>query len=697
MIRWLRDRLGSDAPESEERDSSAESTSGHPDSDLTDGVHVAYDATDRPLRSRSTQQQRVVAPSTLECRPGAVRAGAAWTQTLWVGEFPDMPSDGLFERLYATPETRRTDITMHLEPRDTRSTLDGLENQIETLEADFEFLASRRRAGARGIKKDLNDHRDLYDVLRNTPMKAFDVSMYLTTRYDDDHDIDATGVRTVARQSPANLTPITPRWAQLDALVSASPIGVDRLVERFDTKTPMLAGALGAMFPFVAGTFAEPGIEYGTYALNESPLILDRFARETGYCMMVIGKLGAGKSFSTKLHLVRRAMYDSDTLIVMLDPLGGFSGLNDLLGGEHVTVGGRRAFNPLELTPTPAAVLQSVPDLDPWAEQINWVMTFFETFFRQVAANPLDDRTQTLRRAVQEAYKRKGITRDPATHDRDSPTVVDIISVLETVVEEPASFGYTTAAERDHVRRHAESLLIDLRPSFRPDGDLAHLARPTEFDFDANVIYLDLHQEEGTRGRSQTSLMMQVLFKSVYERAKATSKRVVFVIDEAHYLMHDSTSLSFLETAVRHSRHYDLSLQFITQTGGEFALTPEAKTIANLCSMTLIHRVDEEAAKLAEWFGLSEREVNWVRSAKAGNDEDGYSEALLGIDEEGWFPLRIRASRFEADVIDNGFDASVNAHDETTTPGRPATNGHSAGTAGSDHASHGNLSRSMEE
>lgn len=118
--------------------------------------------------------------------------------------------------------------------------------------------------------------------------------------------------------------------------------------------------------------------------------------------------------------------------------------------------------------------------------------------------------------------------------------------------------------------------------------------------------------------------------------------------------MNDATSLDFLETAVRHSRHYDLSLHFISQTGGEFALTPAAQTIANLCSMTLIHRVDEEADKLAEWFGLSEREVSWVRTAKAGNDEDGFSEALLGIDEEGWFPLRVRASGFEADVIDSG-------------------------------------------
>jgi len=118
--------------------------------------------------------------------------------------------------------------------------------------------------------------------------------------------------------------------------------------------------------------------------------------------------------------------------------------------------------------------------------------------------------------------------------------------------------------------------------------------------------------------------MMQVLFNAVYERAKGTEGKVVFAIDEAHYPMNDSSSLDFLETAVRHSRHNEVSLQLITQTGGEFALTPQTRTIANLCSIWIIHRVREETEKLAEWFGLSEREVNWVRTAKAGNDEEGF-------------------------------------------------------------------------
>ena len=658
-------------------DSSIEDDSTEDDS--TDDISVEYDPAGDELDDASAIHQTVVTPSDIEQTPNAVRTGNQWARTLWIGEYPDAPVDGLFETLYSTADTRTTDISLHLDPRDTHRTLDTLENKIEDLEADYEYLTEKHRAGARGVRKDLEDYREMYDVLRNTSMQAFDTSMYLTVRGSTQEDIDADAVANTARRSPANLTPVTPRWAQLDSLIAASPVGVDRLNESMDTRTPVLGGAVGAMFPFVAGAFAEPGIEYGTYALNESPLILDRFNRETGYCTMVIGKLGAGKSFSTKLQLLRRAMYDPDTLIIMLDPLEGFAGVNAALDGERVTVGGTRGFNPLELQPTPQHILADVPDLDPWSEQITWVLTFFETFFTHVATNPLDDRRQTLRRAVQDAYERRGITRDPATHARDSPTVRDVIAVLEDLLTDPAQFGYGTEGEQRSVRHDAQSLLKDLRPSFRDGGDLANLAQPTDFDLDSKVIYLDLHQEEGTRGRTETSLMMQVLFNAVYERAKGTDKRVVFAIDEAHYLMNDATSLEFLETAVRHSRHYDLSLQFITQTGGEFALTPQARTIANLCSMTLIHRVQEEAETLAEWFGLSEREVNWVRTAKAGNDEDGYSEALLGIDEEGRFPLRIRASSFEVDVITNERIAreTTDERTERSDPDAdPETNGH---------------------
>lgn len=635
-----------------DKDPGSNEGGGIPDIEEAEGgLDVEFNGSETGFSPISEIHQSLVTPSSITIQPDAVRLGDQWVKSLWVAEYPENPLDGFLQEVLASPETRDTDIAIHIVPRDTEETLDSIENRIEDLEADYEYLNEKHRASARGVKKDLRDYQDIYDVLRNTSMEAFDVSTYLAVRGENRDKTGVEGVMEAARHAPANLTPVQPRWMQFEALVSTSPTGLDRLGEKIDTESPMLGGAVGAHFPFISGSYAEPGIELGTYAVNGSPLILDRYRRETGYCSMVIGCLGAGKSFAAKLRILRRAMYDSDTIIVVLDPMKGFRGVAEALNATRVTVGGTRGLNPLEIQPTPKHVLEGVEDIDPWGEQITWVMTFLATFFKEIADNPLGGRSQTLRRAVQEAYQEKGITRDPDSHTKESPTIRDVISALERFAREPGSYGYVTEGERSAVREDAESLLKDMRPSFRPNGELANLATPTEFDLSSRFIYLDLHQEEGLQGKSETSLTMQVLFNLVYERVKQSDRKVLFVIDEAHYLMNDAASLGFLETAVRHSRHFDLSMEFITQTGGEFALTPEARTIASLCSLTILHRVNEERDKIKEWFDLNPNQVDWVASAKAGEEEAGYSEALIGIDQMGWYPVRVHASSHETELI----------------------------------------------
>lgn len=62
---------------------------------------------------------------------------------------------------------------------------------------------------------------------------------------------------------------------------------------------------------------------------------------------------------------------------------------------------------------------------------------------------------------------------------------------------------------------------------------------------------------------------MELLISLVYERAKESEKEVVFVIEEAWYLMKDAATLEYLETIFRPHRHHDLSIQLIIQTVDE--------------------------------------------------------------------------------------------------------------------------------
>ncbi|MFW5929434.1 MAG: VirB4 family type IV secretion system protein, partial [Halobacteriota archaeon] len=591
----------------------------------------------------------LVAPSEAVFERDAAKLGERWTKTMWAEGYPDQPVDGFLERLFTEPGVE-TDVSIHVEPRDTRRAQHELKDRVGTLEAEYERKRERRDVDARGVQKDLEDAEEMYDVVRNTPTEVFDVSTYVTVREDNREALEsaASEVRAGLRRAPANIRPVTASRRQDLAARSTSPVAYDHL----NKKAAMMGGAVGATFPFSSSTLVEPGgVEYGVHAFNGSPVIVDRFDRETGYNALVIGNIGSGKSFSTKLNLTRMLAQDEDAVVVMLDPLKGFVGVNRALGGERVVVGGNVGLNPLEIRETPEEVLERTGgELDPFGAKLKDVMSFFDSYFES-RGDPLGERRGTLESAVKRAYSDAGIRRDPATHGNDSPLVTDVIDVLSDMAENPDEYAISESdEERRKIETNASELLIGMEP-FTEGGEFENLSTETEIDITGSkVVYLDLQQQETRAG---TGLMMQLLFNSVYERAKEeTDKRVVFAIDEARYIMKDSANLSFLEQAVRHSRHYDLSIQFITQTIDEFFAQDESEAIADNCSIKLLHRVEGMDEELADELDLTPRQMEFVRSAMPGDEAAGYSEALLGVAGEGWYPLHVRANDLERAVVD---------------------------------------------
>ena len=118
----------------EDKDTGPEET---PDVSAESTVAVDYERDEEALRDIPDIHQTVVSPSTITEQPGRLQTEGGQAQTIWVGEFPDAPSDGFLEPLYAAAETRQTDISIHIDPRDTQATLNSLENKIEDLEADY--------------------------------------------------------------------------------------------------------------------------------------------------------------------------------------------------------------------------------------------------------------------------------------------------------------------------------------------------------------------------------------------------------------------------------------------------------------------------------------------------------------------------------------------------------------------------------
>lgn len=629
-----------DGPEPADTDDSSDDEENEdiPETDLLDEVDELH--------------QQLVEPSSVEPEFRQIGTGTQHRQVMFAKKWPDQLPDGLLRQVFTKPDLQ-FDFAMHIKPRDRQRAQREAESRTEALEADADIFGGSESGGggqftAGDKQEEARRTANVRDAIKNGE-RPFDVSLYVSPRAETKDELrsQVEKTRKAFADAPANVELRTVAGEQDRAFQSILPLGEDVLAEE-TTWSPdrlMLGTGVGATLTSATKStlLEETGVELGEHAFNGSPLIKDPFKSETNYNWVVIGDSGSGKSYDTKLQTLRTVAKKEDTMVILLDPLKGFVGLAEALDAQPITIGGDRGLNPLEIRKPPEHIHQ-MDDEDPLSAKIKDVMSFFENFAHHQGLELGGARTQ-LQSAVKEAYSRQDITHDPATHGRESPTVADVLDVLEEMADDPEEFVVRTDEEADTIKQHATTLIGYLRPFV--DGEYENLARQSEFDLrDEDFVYLDLSQQEASGDGS--GLMMQLVFSLVYERAKETTKNVVFVIDEARFLMREAKSLEFLGQRVRHSRHFDTSIRFITQNVRDFFGHEEAESIINNSFIKVLHRT-EEIEEWADTFGLNEQQVQFVESARTG--DGGYSEALIEIDGD-WYPVQVFATPAENAVVD---------------------------------------------
>jgi len=607
------------------------------------------------------RHQRAVAPAAIEWDTRVARVGEQWTSTLYIADYPDYPKDGYLNELFELTDIE-FDLTVHITPKNQQQARDELQRVADDLRVDADLEDSVRGAY---LEERANEAAATYTAVENGS-RVFEQGLFITVRANSKDELreSVQTVRSRLREQPAGLTPKTAICKQDLAIQAAAPVGPNP----FGREAIALGGAVGALLasPHNATILEDGGVEFGVHWRNDSPVVIDPYARENGYAMFTIGDPGSGKSFGAKQNFIRSIEQDEDRIGIILEPLNNWTGVAEALGATRLTVGGNMGLNPLEIKPTPEHVQRAMgDDASPYREKLDSVMSFLSNYF-SLRGIRLGDRRTTLENAIETAYSRNGITDDIATHHNESPTMRDVLDILESMVDDPEEFVVRTDEEATKIKSDATWLIDQLRP-FAADGRYENLGRRTEFDIrDEDIIYLDLAQQEGSLGDS-TSLVMQLLVTLVYERAKEVDE-VVFVIDEARYVLQEAANLEYLETVFRHHRHHDLSIRLLTQTVDEFFDHSEAEAILDQCAIKQFHHLDGMDERWANEFGLNSAQARFVQDAVPGNDRAGYSEALVGIDGE-WRGIEVRALEKETEVID--FDPTEQS--VTELPGRTET------------------------
>ena len=417
----------------------------------------------------------------------------------------------------------------------------------------------------------------------------------------------------------------------------------------------MLGDGLAALIPWTSHNLIEPdGVEIGTHGDRCEPTVMDLMNRDTGYNVGIFGTIGSGKTTTLKELLMRLKLTNDEFTLVMTDPLEEFAGMCEAFRGKRVVIGGETSINPLHIEPTPEEKLSEVGASTPFKDANRRFISFIETFY-DLENLDLGKKRGVWQIAGKQAYQNAGISRDPATHGNESPTLTHVLGVLYDIINTPEEYVNAAIDEDedaiDDLKRRAIAIVnSDIGP-FEEGGVYQHLTGPTDIDIsDSDVLYLDLQNYEGEQ---KTGLMMQLLVSQIYEQAKVSPNPTIMAMDESHYMLKNSTDLAFLKQAIRHSRHHDLSLMFSTQSVGEFfaeqedgstELTNDAKIIIDNMSVQIFHYLKEMNEVWASEFGLSQNEMEFVQNADPGKEAAGYSEALLCVDTQGAYPLKVEMS-----------------------------------------------------
>lgn len=367
--------------------------------------------------------------------------------------------------------------------------------------------------------------------------------------------------------------------------------------------------------------------EFGIDVMSEQPITYDLFNPTNNANMLVFGDTSHSVD-DRRSNLFQQANTNGVEVIV-IDTDDKYSDVCSAVNGEHVVVGSDIGLNPLEIQEIPDSVLkQDNVHLDPYTEKVERVLLFLETLLR-VRNMELGDGRAILEKAIHSSYQQKGITRDPETHGKESPTMSDMVNTLQNMAENPEEYSFLhSELETANIKQGASHILIALQ-QFRHGKEFENLSHQTEIDINnsSSFTYIEVQTQERYGGMGLT---MQLLFNMVYEYSKTTQNNVVFVIDDSRHVMTNGMNIDFLVQPTRHSRHYDLSIQLITSSVNDFFTHDLSHEVARNCSIKQFNTVEKFDEKTAlDDLKLDRTQFEYVKNAQVRASNSTQSILIL--------------------------------------------------------------------
>lgn len=513
----------------------------------------------------------IIAPSALKITPKELNLGEKVARTFFVISYPRFLTESWFAPIINLDKIFNISIFVH--PVDTSKILRHFQKKVA--EVQSQIMDRERKGLVRDPMLDTanQDLEALRDNLLQAQEKIFDVGVYITIFADNDTELDKieSEIKSILEAKLVYIKPAL--FQQEEGYKSVLPIGTDLL----EVHSKLNSSPLSSLFPFVSFDLtSDKGILYGINRHNSSLVLFDRFLLEN-YNSVTFAKAGSGKSYTTKLEILRSLMFETE--VIVIDPEREYEYMAEATGGKYfnISLSSEHHINPFDL-PIPRED-EAVSDV------LRSHIVNLVGLFRIMLGGLSQEEDAIVDRAITETYALKDITADSNFANVEPPLMSDFELVLAGM-------------------EGADSLVQRLT-KYTKGTWAGFINRPTNVDINKKFVVFSLRDMED----ELKPVAMYIVTHYIWSAIRKNLKKRLLVIDEAWWMMKSEDTASFLLGLAKRGRKYYLGLATITQDVEDFLRSPYGLPIITNSSIQMLMKQSASSIDIIQrTFNLTDEE-----------------------------------------------------------------------------------------
>ncbi len=523
----------------------------------------------------------IIAPSALKITPREMNLGDKLVRSFFVISYPRFLTDSWFAPIINLD--RVFDVSIFVHPVDTAAILRTFQKKVAEVQSQISTREEKGLVRDPVLDTAYRDIEELRDKLQQAQERVFDVGVYISIYGESSEELDKaeSEIRSIL---DAKLVYVKPAlFQQEQGFKSILPVGKDLL----QVHSKLNSSPLSSLFPFISFDLtSDKGILFGINRHNSSLILFDRFSLEN-YNSVVFAKSGSGKSYATKLEILRSLMFDTD--VIVIDPESEYEYLANAVGGRYfnVSLSSEHHINPFDL-PVPR-------DDEAPADVLRNNIVTLVGLFRIMLGGLSPEEDAIIDRAITETYALKDIHGDTDFSNMEPPLLSDFELVLAGM--------------------EGSESLVQRVTKYTKGTWAGFINRPTNVDINKKFVAFSVRDMED----ELKPVAMYIVTHFIWNAVRKELKKRLLVIDEAWWMMKSEDTASFLYSMAKRGRKYYLALATITQDVEDFLKSPYGLPMITNSSIQLLLKQSPSTIDVVQkTFNLTDEEKYLLLESDVG-------------------------------------------------------------------------------